>query len=180
MPAYYRLTFLPAGRTQDFAGSRGNYYRLANGAEIDLHSRPVWCEQCAKVTHGEEIESVQAIDQRIADLERLAAEIRIEMKRPPLPPPDAPGDSHQQEQIAELKLRRVWRLQRSSPSKCLVCGSTAIVPLEHGKQVRIAGGTVRCDCVGMCSTNFNEWRYSAEGDLIEKGQPTYWHFGGVT
>lgn len=180
MPASYRLTFLPEGRTQDFAGSRGNYYRLADGREITLHSRPVWCEQCAKVTHGEEIESVQAIDKQIADLERLAAEIRREMTRPPLPAPDAPGDRHQQEQIAELKLRREWRLQRSSPPKCLICGSTAIVPLEHGKPVRIAGGTVRCDCVGMCSTNFNEWRFSPEGDLIEKGQPTYWRFRGVT
>ena len=115
MPAFYRLTFLPEGRTQDFAGSRGNYYRLADGAEITLHSRPVWCEQCAKVTHGEEIESVQAIDKQIADLERLAAEIRREMTRPPLPAPDAPGYRHQQEQIAEFKLRREWRLEGVRP-----------------------------------------------------------------
>jgi hypothetical protein len=171
MPAFYRITFLPEGRTQDFAGSRGNYYRFVGGAEIQLYSDPVWCERCAKVTHGEKIESVQEIDKRIADLERLAAEIRREMTRPPLPTPDAPGDRHQQEQIAELKLRREWRMRRGSPPKCLVCGSTAIVPLKHGRPVRIAAGTVRCDCVGMCSTSFNQWYYSSEGDLIEKGQP---------
>jgi hypothetical protein len=101
-----------------------------------------------------------------------AADIRRQMTRPPLPAPDAPGDRHQQQQIAELRLRREWRLRRSSPPKCLICGSTAIVPLEHGKAVRIAGGTVRCHCVGMCSTHFNEWRFSSEGDLIEETQPT--------
>ena len=178
MPALYRLTFLPEGRTEDFAGSRGNYYRLADGAEIELYSGPVWCERCAEATHGEEIESVQQIDRRIADLERLAAEIRREMTRPPLPTPDAPGDRDQQEQIAELRLRREWRSRRRSPPKCLICGSTAIVPLGHGNPIRITGGTVRCQCVGLCSTVFNQWRFSPEGDLIEKGRPTYWRFRG--
>ena len=178
MPGIYRLTFLPEGRTQKFAGSRGDYYRLADGSEITLCSGPVWCAACAKVTHGEQIESIQEIDRRIRDLERLAAEIRREMSRPPLPAPDAPGDRHQQEQIAELKLRRDWRRQRRSPPKCLACGSTDITPLDHGKPVRISGGRVRCDCIGMCSTDFNMCYYSPEGDLVERGQPTYWRFGG--
>ena len=36
MPAFYRLTILPEGRTEDFAGSCGNYYRLEDGNKIEL------------------------------------------------------------------------------------------------------------------------------------------------
>jgi hypothetical protein len=158
MPAYYQITFLPAGRTQEFAGSRGNYYRLPGGSEIQLSSRPVWCHRCGEVTNGEEIESVDAIDRRIAQLERLAEEIRREMTLPPTP--DAPGDRFQQEQIAEFRLRRKWREQRESPPKCLICGSIDLVALEHGKAVRIGDGSVRCECIGMCSTNFMNRYYS--------------------
>lgn len=166
MPAMYKLTFLPDGRTRSFAGSRGNYYRLANGTEITLHSDPIWCERCRTVGHGERIESIQAIDRQIADLKRLAAEIRRNQKSPPTPATDAPGDRHQQKQITDLMLRREWRAQRTSAPKCLNCGSTAILKLEHGKAVPIPEGMVRCEFVGLCSTNFNEWPFTPEGDRI--------------
>lgn len=179
MPAIYLLTFLPEQRTEDFVGSRDDYYRLPGGAKITVYSVPAWCERCVKVIHGEQIESVDAIDKRIADLERLAAEIRGEMTRPPLPAPDAPGDRHQQEQIAELKLRREWRARRSSPPKCLTCGSTVIVPLDDGKTMRITGGSVRCDFTGIGDTASHMRFYSPEGDLIERDQPTYWRFVGA-
>jgi hypothetical protein len=124
------------------------------------------------VTHGEEIESVAAIDKYIADLERLAAEIRRDMTRPPLPPPDAPGDRYQQEQIAELRLRRAWRVRRTSPPKCLTCGTTAVVPLAHGRPVRVDGGSVRCEALGLSSSHFSNMYFSPEGDLIGDGSPT--------
>ena len=167
MPAIYLLTFLPERRTEDFAGSREDYYRLPDGAEIMLYSAPAWCGRCAKVVHGEEIESVDAIDKRIANLERLAAEIRCEMTHPPLPTPNVPGDRYQQEQIAELKLRCEWRTRRSSPPKCLTCGSTVIVPLDDGKTMRITGGSVRCDFTGMGDTASHMRYYSPDGELIE-------------
>lgn len=171
MPASYRFTFLSEGRVQDFSGSRGNYYRLENGIHIRLHSAPVWCERCAKITHGENIDSIEEIDKQIADLERLAAEIRRDMTRPPLPTPDAPGDRSQQEEIAELKLRRAWRMRRRTPPRCLICGSTDIVVLEPGRTIRTSGGEIQCEFVGFCSTSFNMWYFSPEGDLIEKKRP---------
>lgn len=176
MPAFYRIQWHPDGPTQDFAGSRGNYYRLDDRNDIELYSQPVWCHGCVKVTHGERIESIQQIDQRIAHLEKLAAEIRIEMTRPPLPEPGAPGDRHQREQIAELQMRRAWRKQRRSSPRCLICGTTNIVPLENGKPVRIGNGSVQCNSVGLCSTYFNEWFFTPEGERIPLDtHPTYWH-----
>jgi|GEM_PF-4983383 len=35
---------------------------------------------------------------------------------------------------------------------------------------------IQIDCVGMCSTSFNEWFFTPEGDRIPRDtQPTYWH-----
>ena len=112
MPGIYRLTFLPDGRTQKFAGLRGDYYRLAGESEITLYSGPVWCAACAKVTHGEHIESIQEIDRRSQDLERLAAEIRREMSRPPLPASDGPA-------IGTSR-------SRSRNSSCVVLGAGSV------------------------------------------------------
>jgi hypothetical protein len=166
LPGLYRLTFLPEQRTQDFAGSRGNYYRLDDGSQITLHSRPVWCNRCDKVTHGEEIESIEEIDKEIARQERLAAEYWRDIARPPLPTPDAPGDRHQRERIAELQLRRTWRLNRRSPPRCIQCGSAEIVQLEHRKPVHAGHGTVVLEMIGMCSTGFNMWYFTPEGERI--------------
>lgn len=44
------------------------------------------------------------------------------------------------------------------------------VPHPHGD------GMIQIDCVGMCSTSFNEWFFTPEGDRIPRDtQPTYWH-----
>ena len=166
MPLSYLLTFLPEGRSEPFAGSRGNYYRLEDGREIELHSDPVWCTRCGTVTHGERLEPVAEIDKRIADLERLAAEYWRDIARPPLPTPDAPGDAHERAQIAELVSRRAWRTRRRSPPRCLLCGTTRITALEFQKPVRAGAGTVVLDVTGFCSTDFNMWYFTPEGERI--------------
>lgn len=167
MPAFYRLTFLPEGRTEDFAGSCGNFYQLNDGNEIELKSRPVWCDQCRKVTHGEQIESVEQLDKEIAGLERLAADIRLEMTRPPLPTFDAPGDRIQREQIAKLQLRRKWRRTRGSPPRCIPCGSSQIVPLEYDRPVRGGCGLVLLGFVGFCDNDWHISYFTPEGQRIE-------------
>ena len=168
MPGFYRLTFLPESRIQDFHESRGNYYRLNDGSEITLEGKPVWCDRCGKVTEGEVIESIEKIDERIANLERLAAEIRLEMTRPPPPDLKAPGDRFQREQILELELRREWRKRRQTPPRCILCGCTQIVPLEHAKPVRVGDISIVLEMVGMCSTGFNMWYFTPEGERIRE------------
>ena len=37
-------------------------------------------------------------------------------------------------------------------------------------------GQLQIDCVGMCSTKFNEWFFTPEGDRIPRDtRSTYWH-----
>jgi hypothetical protein len=181
MPAKYEIAFLPNGPKLKFSGTRGNYYEFQDGRRLELHTDPVWCRNCKKVTHGEVIDSIEKIDDRIANLERLAAEIRREMTLPPLPEPNAPGDREQREQIAEWKLRRQWRLQRRSPPRCIICGSIDIVafPLDQVIPNPAGEGSVTMTCTGLCSTSFNEWFFTPEGERIPRDtKPTYWRHPG--
>jgi hypothetical protein len=67
MPAWYEIRWLPEGRTEKFAGSRGNYYEFSESDHLDVYSVPVWCHRCATVTHGENLSSVEEIDKQIRD-----------------------------------------------------------------------------------------------------------------
>ncbi|HEX8913617.1 MAG TPA: hypothetical protein VF796_14760 [Humisphaera sp.] len=169
MPGFYLLTYLPSARTEHYADSRGYYYRLGDGREIDVRVSPVWCPRCSGVTDGEEIEPVREIDMRIADAERLAAEIRRDMETWLVTHSDAPGDRIVRADIEALRLRRSWRERRVSPPRCLDCGSTGILPLPQGKPVRVPGGSIRCECIGHCSTILADRYFTAEGERIAGG-----------
>ena len=177
MPAFY-IRFLPEGRIETFAGSRGNYYELEDGAHVDLLSEPVWCHCCGKISHGEQLQTLRQIDGELAKTERLAAEIRRDLHVGHCEP-DAPGDAHQQERIAALRLRRRWRAARISPPRCIICGSTDIVRLAGSAPVHHprGSGTITVECIGMCSTRFNEWFFTPEGErILRETTPTYWRF----
>lgn len=68
MPAMYEVSFAPDGAIKQFVGSRGNYYEFHDGSHIDLETTPVWCHDCRKIAHGEQIESLEEIDKQLADL----------------------------------------------------------------------------------------------------------------
>jgi hypothetical protein len=69
MPAFYQIKFVPDRPVTKFAGSRGNYYEVEDGSHLDMETTPVWCRRCERVTHGEEIETLEVMDQKIADLD---------------------------------------------------------------------------------------------------------------
>jgi len=154
----YEILFLPEQRVIKFSDSCGEAYRLPDGQELQLKSSPVWCNRCGKVTHGEALPSLPAIDKSISDLERLAGEIRREI--------DPVGDTFQQEQISECKLRRRWRSLRKSPARCLQCGGTDIVRLEHDKSVRAGSGTIVLKVVAFVDTFSGRSYFTPEGERI--------------
>jgi hypothetical protein len=178
MPAFYEIRWLPEGRTDKFAGSRGNYYEFSKSDRLDLHSVPVWCHRCGKITHGEELSTIDDIDKQIRDLNDPSSELYRMTRHGVLDELLGKGDEFLHEQIAELQRRRRWREERKSPPKCIHCGTTQIVALPMGVPVPNPGGPgqIQVDCVGMCSTNFNEWFFTPEGDRIPRDtRPTYWH-----
>ena len=189
MPAFYKIEYLPEGTVEEFAGSRGNYYEFEDGSTIDLQSEPVWCQQCGKVTHGESIEPIEVIEMRIAELMDPDSELYRWTMRTPFEGmknlerlcPKESRDSFRLELLSNARKRREWREHRQSPPKCIHCGSTNIISFPENDAISgPPGTTIRLRCVGMCSTNFNQWFYTPEGDRIARDtKPTYWHLPGV-
>src|SRR5689334_12324091 len=91
VPGFYEITFLPEGRVEQFAGSRGNYYEFEDGCHLDVETRPVWCRRCGRVTHGEAIASLVELDRQLADLDDPASELYRLTMRPLLPEFETPG-----------------------------------------------------------------------------------------
>ena len=180
MPGLYEIRWLPDGRTERFAGSRGNYYEFEDGSHLNMETTPVWCRQCGEVTHGEEIESLSEIDKKLADLHNPDSELFQFTQRSLLPELDElmPKDKFRLDMIAKAKKRHWWREHRRADPKCIVCGSMDIHIYPVNQQIpNPAGpGTVEVSIVGMCSTTFNEWFFTPEGDRIARDTcPTYWH-----
>lgn len=178
MPAYYEIRWLPEGRTEKFAGSRGNYYEFSASDRLDLHSVPVWCRVCARITHGENLSTVDDIDKQIRDLHDPSSQLYRMTRHGLMDRNFGNGEELLQERLSKLERRRRWRVSRQSPPKCIRCGTTEIVGLPMGEPIPNPGGAghLQIDCVGMCSTSFNEWFFTPEGDRIPRDtRPTYWY-----
>jgi hypothetical protein len=180
MPGLYEIEFSPDEPVKEFAGSRGNYYEFEDQSHLDMETTPVWCHHCGKITHGEKIEPLAEIDKKLADLNDPSSELYKFSMRSLLPGLDElmPRDKFRLDLIETAKKRRAWRAQRLSEPKCILCGSTSIFAFPLNQQVpNPAGqGTVEMSVVGMCSTRFNEWFFTPEGDRIPRDtKPTYWH-----
>lgn len=179
MPGLYEIRYQPEGRVEQFAGSRGNFYEFSDGSRIDLVSVPAWCRQCGDIRHGEQTESVEAIDEELAELldpttwafQRYSDPSFVEIFGREV------GEKVRDSRIEALKARRRWREQRVSPAKCIYCGSTDIIVPGCEPFPNPAGaGTIQIGGIGMCSTEFNQWFFTPEGDRIPRDtKPTYWH-----
>jgi hypothetical protein len=181
MPGLYEIEFFPESRKEQMAGSRGNYYEFEDGSHLDLRSQPVWCCTCGNFSHGERIETLAELDRQIADLDdptSMISQLNAASRLNEL----GEGENFRRAQIKDFTERRHWREKRSSPPKCICCGSTAIIIFEMGKSYPNPSGSgeVVVNLVGMCSTEFNEWFFTPEGDRIPRDTtPTYWHFPGT-
>jgi hypothetical protein len=179
MPELYEIRWLPDGPIQSLVGSRGNHYELPNGEQLDLQSAPVWCHRCGKITLGEYLSSVEEISQQIRDLHDPSSELYGLLFLPGVfEEPIEEVNARRKWHIAELRRRLQWREGRRSPAKCIFCGTTELIVLPEGTPIAIPGhpGEFQIDCVGMCSTEFNEWIFTPEGDRIPRNtRPTYWH-----
>jgi hypothetical protein len=176
MPAVYQITFLPSGETRVFCGSRGDYYEFDDGSQIDVRSTPVWCDRCHGFKDGESIESLEEIDQQLADLRDPRSEL-YRLTKDTFPTADK-RPRFRPKYVKLLKQRRRWREGRVAPPKCLECGSAEIVVLPvEGQRVKNPAGTgwVQVAITGLCSTYFNNRFYTPEGDRIPRDtKPTYW------
>jgi hypothetical protein len=177
VPAVYQIRFHPGGEVREFYGSRGDYYGLEDGSQIEVRSGPVWCHRCGGFTHGESIEPPEEIDRQIADLRDPESELFRFFQAGGTGSLGVGGIRF----IMELEARRRWLMGRKSPPKCLECGSADIVVLPEGQEIRnpTGPGRVEVTVTGLCSTSFNNRFYTPEGDRIPRDtKPTYWSLPG--
>jgi hypothetical protein len=172
MPTWYEFKFMPEGRVQRWFGTRGNCYRLADGCEIDLHTTPVWCAQCVSITDGEKIESLATIDKDLADLRDPASFSYQMWTNNAVHEVLGGGDKLREGHVEALKLRRQWRESRTSPPRCIECGSTEILPFPENEAVNnpAGPGTVTMSAVGHVSTGWTGWVFTPEGERIHDAQ----------
>jgi hypothetical protein len=173
MPAFYEIRCLPSGTRIEFPGSRGNHYELEDGSRIDVRSEPVWCRRCGGYVEGEVVEPLEQIDRELAELRDPKSEA-YRMTQDSLAGPDGEFRRHY---IRLVVQRRRWRECRHSPPRCLQCGSTDLIRLPCGEEVPnpCGPGVVILNVIGLCSTWFNNWSFTAEGQRIPTdARPTYW------
>jgi len=173
MPGYFKIRFFPSGLSEGFAGSRGNYYEFADGTQMDMRTTPVWCHRCSRITHGEDIKTVEGMDQELAEGRRIFFE-----RHKDIPKDFMEALSRRQAPDPELEHWREWRATRVSPPRCIRCGSTNIFvfpvnqPAPHPAGLP---GTIEVSLQGMCSTEFNIWFFTPEGNRIPRDtKPAYW------
>jgi len=177
MPAVYEVRWLPDGPTEEYFGSRGNYYELSESDHIDVHAGLVWCHCCNAITEGEELSTVDEIERQISDLHDPTTELYQSTRYGLVEKLTKGGENYLRDRIEELQRRLRWRAARLSPPKCIVCGSTDIMPLPTGEPIPSprGEGQIQVHVVGMCSTSFREWYFTPEGDRIPREtQPKYW------
>ena len=173
MPAVFTLTFSPSERVQKLYGSRGDWYEWEDGARLGVRSKPVYCHQCGDFTDGESIETVAEITQQIADLKNPQSDLFRFVQGNDATTLGAGGIRF----LMDLEQRQKWITRRSSPPKCLECGSIDFVEFPEGQQIPdpTGPGRVVLTVTGLCSTWFNNRFYTPEGDRITRDtKPTYW------
>jgi hypothetical protein len=178
MPAFYEIRFLSKGEVKMFAGIRGVYYELADSVHLDVYNIPVWCRTCNEFSHGENLRTLESIDEKIRSLRDPKSPLYQMTRYGMVEELTGNGAAQLESSLAELHKRRRWRESRMSAAKCLHCGTTEIVPLPLDQPIPNpqGEGEIELSMRGMCSTEFNEWFYTPEGDRIPRdSRPTYWH-----
>lgn len=112
-----------------------HFYVLEDGSLLPVSVWPAWCESCQKFVAGELIHSIEDEDKELEELEYFA-------KHPGHIPPDRQVDLGN---LPELRVRQIWRKKRTSPAKCMACGSESITSIRPEPEIEIPG---RGKCVG--------------------------------
>lgn len=181
MPGLYEIKYPGDMPVAEYAGMRGNYYEMPDESHIDLSSRPCWCSGCNTVTDGEWIETLQELESELNALHDPTSK-RYQFHESMEEISQIPGRPFQRIGFRESAIKRTherikWRQLRTAPSKCIICGSTDIhFPCDADGRVEVDGRIVVWILpIGMCSTLFNEWYFTVDGDRIQRDtEPKYW------
>lgn len=143
-----------------------HFYVLEDGSLLPVSVRPAWCEACEKFVAGEHIRSMEEEERELEELEYFAQH-----------PGHIPPDRHVNfQKLPGLRERKKWRRKRTSPAKCLVCGSASIKSIPPESEVEIPG---RGKCAGgfrafadACCDGEHRKLFTPEGDRVPSAPST--------
>ena len=137
-----------------------------DGSHIDVMSGPVWCYRCHDFVGGESIESLETIEQQLADLQNPRSEL-YRLTKDTLPTAD--GRPRFRPHYIDLLTggqRRRWREGRDACRNPFECGSTEIVVLP-ADEIRVEDpGWHR---LGRCDDH-GPLQHSLQQPLLHRGR----------
>jgi len=163
----YKITRLASKKVGYLIGAAGCSYLLPDGTYLRLHSGPAWCRQCRRFANAESMPTVEHLESTIAQLSDPVECAKL------FPAPLGPYDPVIIAEMIERQRKCIeWRRIRSSPPRCLRCGSTDITPLPFDQPTPHPGGhgdiLVHADFGGGITPR-GETLYTPEGILIMEG-----------
>ena len=105
------------------------FYKLADNTELIVHSTPAWCASCNTLRRIELLTESTVFSERLASLQSIGLSPRdlefVTMF-------DRDPDTHLAKLLAETEAAIGWRAARTSPPRCMTCGSTgaSALPLD--------------------------------------------------
>ncbi len=94
-------------------------YELAEHVTLNVKRGAAWCPRCQAVIWAEVIPSLPDIERRIAECERRDPSV-IETALPSV------------NRLEELRRRADWLKTRTTPARCLECGTTDVTAMTTG------------------------------------------------
>src|SRR4051812_7799503 len=94
-------------------------YRLPDKSLLGVEQEVVWCEGCRSFGSAEVIPTIEQLNERIQELQTPTQKLLFLFG----------SERAMSRAIDELRTRLTWRASRTSPARCLACGSTSITPV---------------------------------------------------
>ncbi len=151
-----------SGRKEAIAFSAYLNYRLADGSLIHVDQQAAWCKGCDKFVVAEYLPEVKELEKSLADL--LAGDVKRVQRL------DFVGRTAAEE-TDQLSRRIEWRRNRSSPPRCLECGSRKITPLPSDEEFAHPATGEKVIMGSMVFADMDWWdaEFSPEGEKLNAG-----------
>jgi hypothetical protein len=148
-----------SGRQEAIAFSAYLNYRLADGSLIHVDQQAAWCGECGRFVVAEFLADIDELKKTLAEL-RDGDEKQLDHL-------NFVGRSVEEE-TDQLSRRIEWRRGRTSPPRCLQCGSPTIVPLPAGEEFPHPATGEKVIVGSMIFADMEWWEaeFSPEGEKL--------------
>tara|TARA_R110002167_G_scaffold46109_1_gene137893 strand:+ start:220 stop:762 length:543 start_codon:yes stop_codon:yes gene_type:complete len=129
---------------------------------------PTWCFDCNGIRDSEQLPAVERLSQLLTKLETNGIDERELNDKASFLQIKVDSQQEYENELARRRVALMWRSQRRSQPRCLVCGGTNHSPIQWSD-----GGCEHPGCNGRFTTlleyhsvQANDWEVDAEGNRL--------------